>query len=186
MSDGSSNRAPTPTAPPGQIVATNDGPDPSTERLAKILEKQGIPPGKADFVIQQFTTEIIKAHRGPLPAVDDFAGYDRVCPGSAREILDMAIRQQQHSHRMDQYNASCEFWIPVLGIGAALLIVIGMLAAAVYLAMNDHEKLAIGIFSGTGIATVIGAVLQRRKDEDNPPPPPPKPPQGKKKKSGGR
>jgi uncharacterized membrane protein len=187
MSDNSSSRVPTPTEQPEQSVAISDVPDPSTERLARILEKQGVPPGKANFVIQQVTTEIIKAHHGPLPAVEDFAGYDRVYPGSARQILDMAVRQQQHSHRMDIYNAGCEFWIPVLGIGAAALIVVGMLAAGVYLAMNNHENLAIGVFSGTGIATVVGSFLQRRKTEELlPPPPPPKPQQGKKKRSGAR
>jgi hypothetical protein len=85
----------------------------------------------------------------------------------------MAVRQQKHSHHMDKYNAGSEFWLPVIGIGAAVVIVIGMLTAGVYLAMNGHENLAIGVLSGTGIVTVIGAFLQRGKTEESAPAPPP-------------
>jgi uncharacterized membrane protein len=112
---------------------------------------------------------------GPLPAVEDFAGYDQVCPGSAREILDMAVRQQKHSHHMDRYNAHSEFWLPVIGICAAVSIVVAMFTAGIYLALNGHEHLAIGVLTGTGIATVVGTVLQRGKTEDPAPTAPPRP-----------
>ena len=174
MLESSSERVPTVTEPQGRPVATSDAPEPA-QRLKQILERQGVrvDPAKAQIVLQQVTTEIIKAHAGPLPAVDDYAGYDQVCPGSAREILDMAVRQQKHSHHMDKYNAGSEFWLPVIGIGAAVAIVVAMLAAGVYLAMNGHENLAIGVLSGTGIVTVIGAFLQRGKTEEPAPAPPP-------------
>jgi len=77
---------------------------------------------------------------------------------------------------MERYNAHSEFWLPVIGIGAAVSIVIAMLAAGVYLAFNGHENLAIGVLSGTGIVTVVGAFLQRGKTEEPAPPPPPPPP----------
>lgn len=172
MSGDSSGQVPTLTKQPEQPAAINSAAENSVEGLTQFLESQGLPPAKASFVIERVTTEI-RSHKGPLPSVDDFAGYDRVCPGSAREILDMAVRQQQHNHQMDRYNASCEFWLPVTGILVAALIIVGMLSAGVYLAMNDHENLAIGVFSGTGIATVAGAFLQRRRSEDQPQSPPP-------------
>lgn len=127
-----------------------------------------VDPAKAQIVLQQVTTEIVKAHHGPLPSVEDFAGYDGVCPGSAREIMDMAVRQQKHNHTMDLYNASSEFWLPVIGIAAAVTVVVGMFAAGVYLALNGHENLAIAVLSGTGIVTVVGAFLQRGKDDPKP------------------
>jgi hypothetical protein len=86
----------------------------------------------------------------------------------------MAVRQQSHSHRMERYNAHSEFWLPVIGICAAVSIVIAMFTAGVYLALTGHENLAIGVLSGTGIVTVVGAFLQRGKAEEptSPPPPP--------------
>ena len=54
-------------------------------------------------------------------------------------------------HMMERYNAHSEFWLPVIGIGAAVSIVIAMFAAGVYLALIGHEHLAIGVLSGTEI-----------------------------------
>jgi uncharacterized membrane protein len=177
MSDSSSEKAPTATEQePGRAVATTGAaPELSVTKIKEILESQGlrVDPAKASVVLQQVRTEIVKAHIGPLPTVEDFAGYNEVCPGSAQEILDMAVRQQKHSHHMDKYGAGSEFWLPVIGIAAAVTIVVGMFAAGVYLAMNGHENLAIGVLSGTGIVTVVGAFLQRGKTEDHPAPSPP-------------
>jgi uncharacterized membrane protein len=165
MSESSLEKVPTPIEHPGRAVATNGAPEPSAARLKEILEQQGlrVDPAKAQIVLQQVKTEIIKAHVGPLPAVEDFAGYEEVCPGSAREILDMAVRQQKHRHYMDRYSAGSEFWLPVIGIGAAVVTVVAMFAAGVWLAFGGHEGLAIGVLSGTGIVTVVGAFLQRGK-----------------------
>ena len=179
MSDSSSEKAPTAIEQPGRAVATaNAASEPSVTKLKEILENQGfrLDPAKASVVLQQVRTEIVKAHTGPLPTVEDFAGYNQVCPGSAQEILDMAVRQQKHSHHMDKYNAGSEFWLPVIGISAAVAIVISMFIAGVYLALNGHENLAIGVLSGTGIVTVVGAFLQRSKAEEpaTAPPPPPR------------
>jgi len=94
----------------------------------------------------------------------------------------MAVRQQHHSHKMDRHAATSEYWHPVLGIGAAVLVIAGMLGSALYLAIINHEALAAAVFRGTGIATVAGAFLQRKKPEEPPPPPPQQQNQRKKKK----
>jgi hypothetical protein len=72
--------------------------------------------------------------------------------------------------------AASEFWLPVMGIGAAVSIVIAMFAVGVYLALNNHETLAVGVLSGAGIATAVGAFLQRGKTEVSAPPPSPREP----------
>lgn len=173
MSDSSSEKAPIVTEQPGRSVATNVAPEP-VERLKEILERQGVrvDPAKAQIVLQQVTTEIVKAHAGPLPAVEDFAGYEQVCPGSAKEILDMAVRQQQHRHHMEKYDAHSEFWLPVIGMGAAIAVIVAMFVAGVILALSGHENLAIGVLSGTGLVTIVGAFLQRGKSETPAPSPP--------------
>ncbi len=149
------------------MVATGDAP--SAEILSK-LKRAGV----SGEVIKMIKMEVTRSHTGPLPTVETYEGYERVCPGAAREILDMAVRQQSHSHQMEKYGATSEFWLPVIGIIAAVSIVISMFVAGVYLALNGHENLAIGVLSGTGIVTVVGAFLQRGKTEepDTPPPAP--------------
>ena len=56
------------------------------------------------------------SHEGPLPSVEMFAGYEKVCSGAARDILDMAKTAQSHQNYMQRYAASSEFWLPVIGI----------------------------------------------------------------------
>jgi uncharacterized membrane protein len=169
MSENSSGKVPAPTPPAGQAVATNG--DRNAEILTRKLERAGVP----GDVIQLIKMEVTRSHTGPLPTVETYEGYERVCPGSAREILDMAVRQQSHSHHMDRYTAHSEFWLPVIGICAAISIVISMFIAGVYLALNGHENLAIGVLSGTGIVTVVGAFLQRGRAEEPASTPTPRP-----------
>ena len=168
MSDSILDKVPMPTDQTGQAIATNDARN--AERLTRTLERHGVP----GDVIQLVKMEVTKFHAGPLPSVESYEGYERVCPGSAREILDMAVRQQTHSHHMDKYNAASEFWLPVIGVGAAVITVASMLVVGVCLAFNGHESLAIGVLSGTEIVTVAGAFLQRGRSSETEAPSPAK------------
>jgi uncharacterized membrane protein len=174
MSETSSGKAPTPTATQTgtQTVAP---PNPALpDAVAEILTSQGVPPGKAHVIVQQITTEVQhRLHAGPLPTVEDFRGYDNVCPGAARDILDMAMRQQRHVHFMEKLGAISDFLMPILALVAAVATIGGMLWGGIYLAMNGHENLAIGVLSGTGIVTVAGAFLQSWMRRSSPSPSPP-------------
>lgn len=164
MSESSSENLPTPT---GQVSAPPEtkSAEEALKDIARLLEREGVSSSKRNYVIERVTTEM-RAHRGPLPAVEDFEGYDEVCPGAAKEILGMAVRQQGHAHWMDRYNAQSEFWLPIAGIAATVLVVAATLCIGTYLAINGHENLAIGVFSGTGVVAIGGAFLQRKKAEE--------------------
>jgi hypothetical protein len=53
----------------------------------------------------------------------------------------------------------------MFGIASAVIVIVMMIAAAVYLAVHNYEGLAMLLFSGTRLATVAGAFLQSRKPE---------------------
>jgi uncharacterized membrane protein len=184
MSDNSSGKVPTSAS----VAATQTTPalDPVLpDTVAQILASQGIPPGKVGVLVQQITTEVQhRLHAGPLPAVEDFRGYNDVCPGAARDILDMAMRQQRHQHFIEKAGVLADFCLPMLGLIAAVAVIAAMLWAGVYLAMNDHENLAIAVITGTGLATVGGAFLQGRKPKKQDGPAPNKNQQSGKKKKG--
>lgn len=163
MSDISSGQAPTRIAPDGQQPPTKTKlaelslpPD----LVAEILRQHGLPDAKAGIVIEQIT-ELQRHHSGPLPTVEDFRGYEEACKGAARDIVDMAVRQQKHYHWVEKADVLAGILLPILGLVAAVSAVVAMLATGVYLAMNGHENLAVAVFSGTGIATIAGAFLQR-------------------------
>jgi uncharacterized membrane protein len=187
MSDSSSGKAPTTTSLAPAGTQTSPAPDPILpETVAQILASQGVPPGKVGVLVQQITTEVQhRLHAGPIPPVEDFRGYNDVCPGAARDILDMAMRQQRHRHFVEKLGALADFILPVLGLIAAVAVIAAMLGAGVYLALHGFEKLAFAVISGTGLATVGGAFLQswKPKKKDAPPPVASKSqPTGKKRK----
>jgi uncharacterized membrane protein len=167
MSDNSSVPAPTRTEPGAELnPAKTKQSNPQTDLAdvaAAVFAQQGLPPAKAGVVVQQITTEMTRLHLGPLPAVEDFEGYDKACPGAARDIVDMAVRQQKHQHWVEKADVVGDMLLPILGLIAAIVLVLAMLGTGVYLAVNGHEQLAFGVFTGTGIATVAGAVLQRKR-----------------------
>ncbi|MGI8637923.1 MAG: DUF2335 domain-containing protein [Segetibacter sp.] len=41
------------------------------------------------------------SYSGPLPPAHELQGYEAACSGLAREIADMAIRQQAHRHALE-------------------------------------------------------------------------------------
>lgn len=49
------------------------------------------------------------AHAGPLPAVEDFAGYEQVLPGSAERLLSMAEKSLDTYHRGADADAQVQY-----------------------------------------------------------------------------
>lgn len=72
----------------------------ANEVRAEISELLG--PGVSDEKLDQLTNQVIVSvttkysfFSGPLPRPDDFAEYERHCPGAAERIIRMAERQQE-------------------------------------------------------------------------------------------
>lgn len=107
--------------------------EPAVELLRPLLrDPKQAPQAVANVAVQLF--------RGPLPPVDQFRGYNEVVPGSARQIIDMAIREQAHRHQMQTF----EMLYPYLGWFAGFVGFMACIAGATYLATNGHEPVAGG------------------------------------------
>ena len=55
---------------------------------------KGLAEPQARTAVKVFQSLTYKSHRGPLPPAEEFAGYEAVFPGAAKEILDMAVRSR--------------------------------------------------------------------------------------------
>jgi len=69
-------------------------------------------------------------HVGPLPSPESLAAYEALCPGAAREILDMTKENQKHRHKQENLTLDMAFsrqaivfrlvgrgqWVGLLGI----------------------------------------------------------------------
>lgn len=177
MSDNSSNRPPAITEDGKKVGKADRGSGPiAADAVASViseLEKSGMPRDRAAAVMRTILTSMATMHVGPLPTVRDFEGYDRVCPGAARDILDMAKQSQKHQHSIESAEVYGDLILKIIGNFTALGIVVAMLAAALYAAMNQHDALASVIASGTGLSMVAGVFVRNRMNKKQAPPQPP-------------
>lgn len=67
----------------------------------KTLSKTVARPAMAAATTTVAETRVV-AHSGPLPSPDVLAGYDRLLPGAAERILQMAEREQNARITLDQ------------------------------------------------------------------------------------
>ncbi len=99
-------------------------------------------------------------HSGPLPPADVFADYDRICPGAAREILDMAVRAQTHAHDMETRALKSEASYRVLGIVTAGLVIAVMIGGAVTCAIYGYENAAMALGAAAGLSSLAGVFVR--------------------------
>ena len=79
-------------------VTTNSpsGTSPSAEELAKDLLEQVTPEVLERLFSRPQVTAFFSHFSGPLPAPETLAGYDRIMPGLANRIVEMAEAYQKH------------------------------------------------------------------------------------------
>jgi len=127
------------------------------------LLSAGMRPDHANLVAERLLT-VVTHHSGPLPSVKDFAGYENVCQGASRDILDMAKRQQQHDH----WVGKASFFLEFAGLIAAVAIIGLMLLTAYYLAVQSQPWLAGLVL--TGSVSGLVAIFWQKNDTSGPRP----------------
>jgi uncharacterized membrane protein len=93
-------------------------------------------------------------HEGPLPAPSDFEHYERIYPGAAEMILDMATQESVHRRYMETKAMSRAHREAVIGQIFGFMIGIGALIATILLGYFGQGAAA----SIVGGATLVGLV----------------------------
>lgn len=153
------------------------------DAVQRQLKAWGVGANAAPSAAQKILTiTSTHTHTGPLPTAREFAGYEQICPGAARDILGMAMKEQDHRHAMDGRELKIISFLQALGVMAAIACVGGMIGAGVYLAIHDKTVAAGIALGGTGIAAVVTAFMRQgnanKADEPKP--------KGKARKQRGR
>jgi hypothetical protein len=128
----------------------------SLEPAVEIIRPFLRDPEMAPQAVAKMVTAV-RMFRGPLPPPEVFKGYDDVLPGSAREILDMASREQRHRHKMQW----AEMAYPYLGWFAGFACFLACIAGSVYLAINNSQIVS-GLLLGVPCLGVIGWFIRAR------------------------
>lgn len=115
---------------------------------------EGLPENARAVLISQ----TVSRHRGPLPKVDDFAGYEDVCPGAADRILAMAEKEQDRRLNHDDRAQSYFFRDRLIGYIAGFTLLLILIFAAIYCIYIGQPKWAL-LFMGTGALAVVARFL---------------------------
>lgn len=72
--------------------------DENTVQLMKAVRKSNIQADEKEEIIQR-----VEMYRGPLPPPALLDQYEKVVPGLAQQIVDMAINEQNHQHKINSF-----------------------------------------------------------------------------------
>jgi len=158
--------------PHGTAISATEGNGPSQPLLPTILDPPSGPevaarvaellrpllrnPAEAPQIVAR-VVEVTESFSGPMPHPRHLQAYDKIVPGSGREILSMARVEQTHRHHMQKLEMIYPYLGWLSGTVGFLVCVIG----AGYLAMNNHEAVAGGML-GVPSLGVIGWFIKAR------------------------
>lgn len=132
------------------------GAEKEAEELAELLD--GLPDEKKAKVMAIVHTER-SVFSGPLPHPDLLKGYEEAQPGAANIIINMATKEQDHRHHMedDMLKQRCRKQNRGQMYGCGLAVFFALVALA--LAIMGHDNVAIVVFGATITAVLIIYVL---------------------------
>lgn len=133
--------------------------------INKVLES--IDSQKREVIMEaMYAIEKSSSFSGPLPAPEDFQAYMDVLPSAPERILAMAEKQSEHRMNLERYIVNSGINEAKRGQLFGFVLAIVFLLAAIYLGMNDHDWLAVGIIAIIASISVI-FVLKKEPRKEN-------------------
>lgn len=117
--------------------------------------------------------EEISMRSGPIPESSELSNYEKIVPGSAQQIIQMALNEQAHAHKMEleQVQSIKEHHQGVerfdrRGQAMAFGIVLGVMVLAGFMVSTGHAASATTLVSTVLLAYVGAFVFSQRKKRD--------------------
>ena len=99
---------------------------------------------------------------GPLPPPGAMAEYDRIYPGAAQSILEMAHTEQTHRRLLESQDLRHRMWMEKAGLLTGFLICItGILLGGVLVYFSKSLE-GFGVFLGS-IGALVAAMIYKTK-----------------------
>lgn len=120
-----------------------------------------------------------QVYEGPIPHPDILAGFERLVPGSAQELMAMAKLESEHRRKLEadtnaaniaaqkqqlatnHYQTTAVFRSDLVGQVCGVLVAAGCIGGAVFLALNDREIAAVAL-AAIPTAAVVQAFFSKR------------------------
>ncbi len=109
----------------------------------------------------------LESFSGPLPPPQILSDYERIVPGSAAKILDMAVSQSEHRKSLETKVINSNVSNSKLGLWFGLVIGLVGIGAGAFLALYD-KQIAGSVIGGGSLASLVGVFIygsqQRQKE----------------------
>ena len=145
--------------------------DPTPEvisKVAEILRPLIRDPNQASQAVAKVVAAA-EMFSGPLPHPQHLQAYEAIAPGIAKQIIDMAAKEQRHRHKMQTWEMAYPYFGGIAGLASFNF----CMSVSAWLGMNDHQTLALAMLAPPCVG-VIGWFVRSRitlaKDEAMPPP----------------
>jgi len=114
--------------------------------------------------VRQIVTKVVRiteeSYSGPTPHPEHLERIELIAPGSAKDIIGMAVREQRFRHRL----ATLTVLYPYVGLLFGLLTSVLCFTFAYLLGMAGHVEVACALV-GVSALGVIGWFIKARLDE---------------------
>ena len=107
-----------------------------------------------------FAASVSQSYEGPWPPPADLVAYKEALPDAPERIMTMAETEQSYRHKLNKRVVNFGLVESILGMCLAFIIVVLFLGGAMYLALNDHEGVAIALI---GIIATLAAIFYLKK-----------------------
>ena len=114
-------------------------------------------------------TIIAASHRsysGPLPSPDDFAAYGNTLPNAPERIIRMTEIQGEHRRNIENKVLKYAFIESMTGQIIGFILALVFLGAAIWLAIENHESLAVTIIIALSSVIAIFVIKKMPKKEN--------------------
>ncbi|MDD2341423.1 MAG: DUF2335 domain-containing protein [Tolumonas sp.] len=164
-------------------LVNNEGTDSSNELVERI---EGELERNPDVIQRLMERPIIRSmmiaetHQGPLPPARTLAGYEKVLPGAAERVMQMAEKEQAHRHEMQKQHqqktlelqskaVTEQLQINKTGQKYGFIIATFVLCLAGLMSIMDHQAVALALVAidvvGLAAVFVVGRLSPKSEPE---------------------
>lgn len=109
----------------------------------------------------------VSIHQGPLPSPEQLEKYEKVYPGIAKEIINMAVEQAKHRQEMEKVEVKSASRDSLLGLIFAFIFCLVTVSGAIYLIDGGHTITGIFLYGASFVAVVTAFIQGRSINKDN-------------------
>ena len=128
------------------------------EQIVDALEL--LPPDKRGVLQRILISQ--ETYSGPIPSPRILAGMEAVVPNSARQVIGMAVKQQDfdHSFSIAVLKSESRYRLSTLALAGAVLA--GLIGGAIFCATIHETAVAITLGTVSGMSVLAGVIIKGR------------------------